>query len=349
MGERHLICERVDGIGGRFLTLLWTWRLARRINARVLMFWPPMDPRYGKCEGAAELLDIFQLASAPLRNELQIVDGRCDEHFSARHIDLYHTETYDPMAFASTLPPDNQHYGRLPVIEGWRGPFLEPGERRADALAEIPELFGRLPVRRDIENAVARASKGRKLYKKVAVHVRRGEIVANLRAAYADYIGNPGEHAALLDERVGTFLGRCLPLETYVRLLRPLLERGHDLLLFTDAPEIADELKERLGREDLPLASDLAPVGLSEVQRAFFEVLVMSRCHSIVGAKSAYRLLANLIGRTAFVNVATERRPQELIDAFWKALPPVQLNRELRKDVSEMVRKALNRLGLSPG
>ena len=338
--ERHLICERRDGIGCRLLTLLWTWRLARKIDARVVMFWPPFPPLYGASEGPGEVFDVFRLTSAPLRDEIQIVDGRGNEHFRAKYVQLYRKLRYHPDDLVSVLPVLGDTPVSLPVIGGgWRDPFVLKGESEAQALAEIPELFSRLPIRRDIRNAVIRAAKGAKLYRRVAVHIRRGDVLENVRAACKEYAVNPAENRDLVEGRLITFLSRCPPLDAYVRMLRPLVEQGIDPLLFSDSPEFAHDLAERLGLDGRSIAQSLAPAGFSQVQQALFEALVMSQCRYIVGARSAFNMLANVIGAAQFLNVQFELKSAEFIESVWSALRPIRLRRDVKADILEIMLK----------
>ena len=341
--ERHIICTRPDGLGARLSTLLWTWRIARKIDARVLVFWPPMPPRYGEDVKARDLLDTFELATHPLRGELQIVEGHCEDHFRPKYLNLYRKTRHDPLDLVTMLPVERRSPRPRSVVVGWRGPFLMPGEAAAAALAEIPPLFARLPVQADIRLAVERAARHIDFAKTVAVHIRRGDIPDFMTAVCAAWNAGEGEDEEVLERRIGAFLMRCAPLQTYVRLTRPFVTQGFKILFFSDSPRLAEELSERVGRR-LLMAQTFAPKELTDIQRAFFELSLMSRCPVVIGAKSAFGTLAATVGGGVFVDAQLDTRPEELIGAVWEHLDPLGLSPQVRATVSDVIFRVILKL-----
>ncbi len=341
--ERHIICTRPDGLGARLSNLLWTWRIARRLDARVLMFWPPMDPHYGEEVRVGDLLDTFELATHPLRGELQIVESACDEHFRPKHLNLYRKTSHDPLDLVTMLPAERRSPRPSSVIASWRGPFLMPGESASAALAEIPPLFAKLPVQREIRIAVERAARHIDFTRTVAVHVRRGDIPDLMITACAAW--NAGEEGdrEMLEKRIGAFLMRCAPLQTYVRLTRPFVKQRFKILFFSDSPQVAEELSERIGRR-LLMAQTFSSKEFTDIQRAFFELLLMSRCPVVIGAKSAFGTLAATAGGGRFVDAQLDTRPEELIGAVWEHLDPLCLSPQARATISDVIFRVILRL-----
>ena len=304
----RIICQRTDGLGGRLLILLWTLRFARSVDASLLMFWPKLDLFSYNDSGAGDLFDLYRLSSPPFRNRLQIVDGDCRTYIAWSPIRLNRRKTYDPAAFV--VPVDIKHWRQaLPVIVGhWEGPFLAPGERAAEVMADMPALFGTLPFRRDLMGEVDRVAEERGLSEMVAVHVRRGEIVQNLRAAVAGYRPEDPEGQGVLHDRVGTFARRCMSVDNFAAALRKFVDEGRTILVFSDEPHVHEELGRALGTPDVLAAASLVTGELTGLQQAFVELCLMSRCLCIVGARSAYSLSANVIGANARVDLNLRSR-----------------------------------------
>lgn len=292
----RILCQRGDGIGGRLLTLLWTLRFAAKVNAGVLMFWPSLDLFSYEGAAAGDIFDLYRLASPPVRNRLQIVDGDCRKYLRRKSLILNRKERYDPAAFVVPFDMDPARQ-KLPVILGhWEGPLLAFGESRKAALAEVPSLFAQLPIRADLMGEVDRVAAEHRLSDMVAVHVRRGEIVQNLREAVSRFRPNDPSSHVVLDERIGTFVRRCMSVDNFADSIREVVEQGRQILVFSDEASAPRDLANALGTSKVLSVASLVRDGFSPLQQAFVEAVLMSRCRSIVGARSAYSGLAHVIG-----------------------------------------------------
>ena len=340
-GEALLICSRKDGMGARLANLLWTWRLARRAQARTLVFWPPMDSYYGQATGSGELLDLFALATSPLRDEIQVIDGRPADYFSVTPVDLDPAEPCDPTPLL-VRPALMQAKAPAPVIQTAVGPILMADEARDDALAQAQALFARLPLRRTIaRHAVKAASRTHDLSSMVAVHVRRGEIIDVLKTACVELTHEDRQSGSVVDRYTEHFFRCCAPVETYARLMRPYVKKGFRILFFSDSPEMAEPFRQWLG-DRLILASDIAPPQFSGLQRALFELLIMSRCPTIIGTKSIFGNLAAVIHGANFIDARRHSTPDEFVGAFRRAVGFTDLDRDVRAGVSEVLVRKLN-------
>lgn len=340
----RIICQRDDGIGGRLLTLLWTLRLARKLDAGVLMFWPKLDSFY---EGSSvgELFDLYRLASPPLRDRLQIVDGDCRRFMRRKEVWLARRKVHDPRSFV--VPVDADPWGQeLPVVIGdWEGPVLMGGESAQEALAEMPSVFADLPIRRGLLEHVHWVAKRRRLFRMVAVHIRRGDIVGNLREAVAGFRLDDPATRDLLKFRIGTFARRCMSVENFADALREFVDQGRTILVFSDEPGVHEELGRALGTPNVVAAASLVPHKFTAMQQAFVETCLMSRCRCIVGARSAYSLLAHVIGGKRRIQLTELSRTVEDCAAF--ALQSVadellahpertQIERDIRDEIVRM-------------
>jgi hypothetical protein len=343
---RYLLCSRKDGIGARLVNLLWTWRLARTAGLKTLCFWPPLDPYYGDSTGAADLLDLFTVATSELQDELKIVD--------ARPIDCLHVRTetidpegqHDPLAYAvAPRPGRGSKSAPVPLIDTGMGPLLAPGESPHEATREARELFARLPLALRIRQSLKGVEKTHNFERMVAVHVRRGDIVEVLRGACRSFTPEALEPGSVLDRYTEHFFRGCAPAPNYIRLVRPYLKQGFGILFFSDTPGEEHPFQKRFPYK-LTLAADLAPKALTPIQRALFEMLMMSRCHAIIASKSTFSSLASLIGGAPWLDVRKQTTPEEFLRAYKRAIGFDRLAPEARAGVTEVLVRKLgqNRL-----
>jgi hypothetical protein len=341
-GDLHLLCSRKDGMGARVSNLLWTWRLARKIGARTLCYWPPLDSYYGAATGVAELFDVGRIAATGLRHELAIVDARPSDHFSPRLIPLIPGEPVDPRLYA--VSSARIEAGRdLPVMDTAIGPLLAPGESAEQALAEVRQLFARLPLRGNLRLGIKHARRNAGLASMVAVHVRRGDIVEVLRHECAHFSPASLEPGSLLDRYTEHFFRGCAPTAAYLRLIRPYLKQGFRIAFFSDTPGAAAPFTKRFG-DKMILGDSLAPAGLSGLQEALFEMAVMSRCHAIIGAKSQFSTLASMIGDTALVDARRHVTGEEFLLAYRQATDFDRLEPVAQAGVAEVLLRHLERI-----
>jgi hypothetical protein len=322
-------------MGARLSNLLWTWRLARGMGARTLAFWPPFDSYYGEVNGIGDLLDMSQLAASSLREELAIVDGRPADHIHPRLINLSSRERCDPRLYA--VSPAAMAGGRdVPIIHTAVGPLLTPGETKGQAIREARELFAQLPLQLGLRNALKRASRTYNLNRMVAVHVRRGDIVDVLGDASANFGPESLEPSSPLDRYTEHFFRCCPPTAGYLRLVRPYLKQGFRVLFFSDSPGAARPFTKRFG-DKIVLGDDLAPSRMKGLQRAMFELVLMSRCHVILGAKSLFSSLASVAGGAELIDARHHASADEFLAAYKSVTRFDSLSPAARAGVTEVL------------
>ncbi len=178
----------------------------------------------------------------------------------------------------------------------------------------------------------------------MALHVRRGDIVEVLKAAGAEFEPEALEAGSVLDRYTEHFFRACAPVETYCRALQPYLDRGLNVLLFSDTPEMEAPFIERFG-DRVVLARELAPPILTGLQQAMFELLLMSACGIIIGTKSTFGLLASVVGKAYFVDARNDATPAEFIAAYRQAIRFPQLAAVARAGVGEVLARKLRENG----
>lgn len=342
----YLLCSRKDGTGARLNNLIWTWRLAHASGLRTLCFWPPMDPYYGQHSGVGDLVDVLALTTGDLGDELRIIDGRPTDFLNPEILRPMPEDACDPAAWA--YAPGKLRGSKAPpsvVIDSGLGPLVMAGEDPETATQEARALFAGLPLKARIEKSVKAVNKLHALDRLVAVHVRAGDIVEVLRGACHGFTPEALEPGSVLDRYTEHFFRGCAPPPAYIRLVRPYLKQGYGLLFFSDTPAAAEPFERRFPYK-LVKASELAPVPLTEIQRALFEIMLMSRCHAIIGAKSMFSNLASLIGGKPVEDVRRHASPEEFLRAYKRAIGFSELAPEARAGVSQVLVRKLeqNRL-----
>jgi hypothetical protein len=343
--HRYLLCSRKDGIGARLVNLLWTWRLARAGGLRTLCFWPPMDPYYGSTSGVGDLIDRLALATGPISDELRIIDGRPSDMLNPVVTRVDPDRPCDPAALAYSLGRiRGSKSPAVPVIDNG-GPMLTAGEDPAAAAEQVRALFASLPLAPRIEKSVKAVAKDHNFSRLVAVHVRGGDIVEVLREACEGFTPEALEPDSDLDRYTDHFFRGYAPSPACVRLLRPYLQQDFGLLFFSDTPGAVDPFQKKFPYK-LIKADDLAPVPLNEIQRALFEILMMSRCHAIIGAKSMFSTLASLIGGVPIQDARRQATPEEFLGAYKWASGFERLAPEIQAGVSQVMLRKLGQNGL---
>lgn len=341
--DGRLLCSRKDGAGARLTNLLWTWRVARRAGVPTLCFWPPMDPYYGDSNGAADVLDTYALATTPIREELQVLDGRPTDILRAEIVTPDEAAPFDLAAYVAGPGVGRTRSTAAKVIDSGQ-PLLAPGESAEDAAEEIKALFARLPLNRAIQAAVKAADREHHLHSMVAVHVRRGDIVKTLRAACRQYTPAERENGSLLDRYTAHFLRCCPPPDSYFRLIRDYRARRCKVLFFSDSADAVEPFLRRFG-DEITLARTLAPEGLNGVQQAFFEMLLMSRCRAIIGAKSLFSRTATLIGKPRFIDARRTASPEEFVKTYRQAVRFETQSPEVQEGLGEVLLRRVAKSG----
>ena len=335
-----LLCSRKDGAGARLANLLWTWRLARGAGLRTMCFWPPLPGYYADAPGADDVLDLDALRASELQDELRVIDGRPGDFVHPRFVTLNPRQEHDPRDHVVSADPTCSEGTRARVIISTDGPLLRNGETRPDAADEARALFARLPWQKRVQEALDRVVGEHDLGRMVAVHVRSGDIVAGLRDACLGFGPEGLQPGSRLDRYTQHFFRGCAPTRSYLSLAERFEREGYAILFFSDTPSTAHPFQERFAPE-LLFAGALAPAPLSSVQQELFEMILMSRCHVIVGTKSKFSTLASMISGVPVLDVRREATPSDSIEAFRRAAGFDALSPDVQAGVSEVVLRQL--------
>lgn len=343
--DRYLLCSRKDGIGARLCNLVWTWRLARNSGLGTLCLWPSMAPYYGNANGVADILDVYTLATSSLQDELRIIDAKPIDTFWSEVVRLRPRERHEANDYAvSPSLGIGTKRKPFPVIDSLAGPLLAPGEDPASATQSARELFGRLPLSWRIRQNLDSVNTSLDLTKMIAVHVRRGDIIDTLRSACAEFTPESKEPGSALDVCTAHFLRGCVPPSTYLDLMRPYLEQGYGVLFFSDTPGSAQLFESEI-RSPLIRAAGLSSLPLSPSQQAMFEMVLMSRCHAIVGPRSLFSRTASLMGGAPLIDAHRRSSAEDFLQTYARAVRFRHLEPGARAGAAHVLVRALKHEG----
>ena len=201
--------------------------------------------------------------------------------------------------------------------EGWlmhSGTALKslPSEVRATEPGGYRRLFDRIGFIPPIPDAIAAADRIDLPADAVAIHLRAGDIIYG-KFRFTDHF---------------TSKVVCLPVAR--RMIDTLIAEGRQVVLFSQDPAVSDLIRETPG---VTIAADHTAHLESAIEKALFEVVLMSRCDLIYAGNSAFPILAGLIGDrsvrrpNAYFTNAEQARiiGQDLALGRCNADPPLQI------------------------
>jgi len=123
-----------------------------------------------------------------------------------------------------------------------------------------------------------------------AVHIRRGDIIADLKT--------PKPTEFLQNRAVANFVARFADLKAYVSLLNRPAFQDSPILACSDCTDSVIELRDRVRPRRVHTMKDLVPTlaGLSTTQADFLDIALMARCHVIITAGSNFPAFSALLG-----------------------------------------------------
>lgn len=293
--ELPLIAYRGDGLGTRIYNMLLSWRAARKVNARTIVFWPgtpgDMTGYFGHDFRVSNLFDLLRMYTSGMDREIIFIDGVPPHDIVFDRIDkrpkwrTYSQKGWPPKRLLNT-ETYTSYNGYYPL------PFA--GEDFHSNMRECRELFLSLPLNPIIANAVREVEKTVDLSRVVGIHFRRGDIAGNLRD-YGTAAKKTKSISPKLDQWASYYFRKCAPVPAYCRAARAHIRPDSKLLVFSDdtaartkfATEVAD---------DMLLDFSHLTKGMLPIQAALFEMLIMSRCAIILTTNSGFSQTASMIG-----------------------------------------------------
>lgn len=330
--SRTIVTFRDDGLGARLFANLWSCRLGRILNAEVKMYWPGVMEGYvpylGKDYSISHILNIKKTYSNLRGINLSIIDGdyphrdttpRLSRDVNWREID---SEEARDLAFKES--PTIMSTGHRPIIF--------KNETYEDATRQISEIFNSWSLADILSEALDEYISQFDPQKTIAIHFRRGDVIANLtdvgkRAAGRNYLD------INFQKWSGHYFRRCAPIAAYWRAIDYYISKGFKFILFTDSPDAFDMFSEKYPGSILrPPAHE--GTGLLKIQVAMLHILAMSRCHTILATQSGFSRLAAMIGNVGLDYVCNHSTAAEFFDEYMSIIRIPRQNTELRTAVA---------------
>ena len=101
--------------------------------------------------------------------------------------------------------------------------------------------------------------------------------------------------------------GKVVPFYVVDKLITCYLGLGYNVILFSQDNESCKYFVDKYG---VLLSSNLIPEEYDNIQRAIFDIILMSRCREIVGGSSGFSIVASWIGNSeilSYKNILTEK------------------------------------------
>ncbi|KQS56430.1 hypothetical protein ASG17_10600 [Brevundimonas sp. Leaf363] len=251
-----VLADRSDGLGQRILSILKAMNLAQIMGVNYAFTWDHKDLEHHALPAAADVFTADYLAA----------------HIVENPTDFF--ELSQPIA-------DRAHMDK--AAEGLKGWSLKsstayrrlPTELRRSPPGTYAALFDGIGFRRYIRKAILAARQVKLAERPVAIHLRAGDII------YGSY--------RFRDQ----FTRKVVALPVARWLIEHWRAAGRTVVLFAQDPEVAAQYRDQA---DVIVAADLSERFATPIQRALFEITLMSRCAEIHAGFSAFAHVAARIG-----------------------------------------------------
>lgn len=323
MPQFSIYAQRTDRLTSRLEGLLSVWRFARVIDRKTVLYWPQRrDPYQGETYRASSILDLEAMASDPASNDLSVHDKK-------------YLQRKDVRNFAET--PGWDHSLERHTVRDLAGDFYVggqtnlkfPDEKACAIEAEKKSLYARLRPRPIILKNVAAALDWLGPGEFSAVHLRRGDLLAELSAKMRQYEGAARSRSVATEQdflRVEDqlahwmthFVVRAAPMEAYLDALADAksgVPPGQRLVIFSDSEEAARDFQKQCGSRDVLLMSSFG-TELTEIQRSYVEVLLLTHAQRIISTYSTFGKFASHYGDRPFTDVRAYAGPQRMRSFF---------------------------------
>jgi hypothetical protein len=345
-----VLYQRKDRLGARLEGMLSAWRLARVTRRKLIVFWPDRNPS-GSYDPAA-FFDLKAMSEPGHADDLSILFTQySDEFFNGEVIDLRLAPGWPFSLRKRKIIKSQDKAVKIMTLHStyfcmrWESPWRIANELR--------ELFSRLIPVVQIRDGLATALSWIGENDFIAVHIRRGDVVRDIKRKLQGFFSG-SEHdfprnkldKLMNEEGLGkdlhNFVKRVTSIDSYIAAI----PQNHQtrVVVFSDTPEAAQEFHARLGDPRALLISSLQ-IELSQVQRAYLELLILSKATRVISTASCFSRLACQCGRPSFHDArntlgakGTRAAFRELFGDDLKGADPLNneclrvLNRELASD-----------------
>lgn len=281
--ERFLfVSNRNDGLGERLRALLTSMVLARKYNADFTFSWHDSlgENDFHAIESAHEIFgDNF------IKKYLQPVQAI--NNFNLVPIrQVWELNEVILNVFDGILVQNHPH-----ILEQVKfKPFSFEEDEYGAAFSEI-EFSKKI---NKVKNFVNEIIIDRKT---IAIHFRSGDIV------YGDY------------RFTNIYYNKIIPIYAIDSLISLYKSKGYKIIVFGQDYDFCRYVATQY---NLSYSEDIIDKNYDSVQRAMFDILLMSRCSEIIAGNSGFAIISSWIGNSALINYKEKLSEKQLWDSFYK-------------------------------
>ena len=277
------IANRADGLGERLRTLLNSMVLAKKTDGHFIFSWP----------------------TSFSANEFHSID-KPENIFSHDFIESYLVDREmlnrcelksleDIQDIKEDLQGDYRKIGVTLDQKFLKNQINDKNIHIERIGLEYRLAFERIDFNKIVTKAINLARSVKLRNNVLGIHLRTGDIVYG-KYRYMDRYHN-----------------KVVPFYTVETIVTRYLNMGYEIVLFSQDNEACKYFKNKYG---VLLSSDLIPEDYNDVQRAIFDIVLMSRCKEIVGGSSGFSIVASWIGGSRILNYKNLLSEAEIKSSF---------------------------------
>jgi hypothetical protein len=291
-----VIAFRRDGLGGRLHNLLWSWRFGRALGIRTIVYWDsPLQSHiqfFGADYRAANIFDLGKLYANRDHDDLMFVDGPPVSLENVHFVDQ--EPLWNKRARTGWSASELAQKAAFVGYNSYRAISVKGEPIEGDTqVQQVRRLFQSLPLNPIVASRVAELEEGLGSDNLVAVHFRRGDIVAGVASGGKKSIAGGKVTKAFLASS-NFYFRKCGPFESFCRKIETYISEGRKVIIFSDDEDAYKKFSERLGTESIvEVGSRLGD--LLQIQTDFIEMMLLSKCKTILSTNSGFRQTAQLI------------------------------------------------------
>ncbi len=303
-----VVASRADRLGNRLLTMMSARDFAIKIDANLVINWPSSSFSY---DSSNDYYDFFELFD-PVQFE---VHEKRVSITSESHDALIRRSLVDCAFDLFKHPPKKIDYFAFENRNFlFRSPkdyeFVEGEDQSINKTSYGVTFFQSLQFNQTVDACLRDILASLPTCSSLSLHIRRGDLIPMIQE-FGKGIDESDVRKAIT--RVASlFSTKYAPLEAYEETVKTY---GSDrpVLLFSDDPTMFGQLSKRCRNTIIDVSSLVQGYGLSAVQAAFVEILVMSKTMSIVSTGSSFSHIACYIGNIRRRRVSKYIRPDHLL------------------------------------
>jgi len=315
-----IVVKRSDRLIARLKQALYAWRFAEQVNGRVVVMWPPPPvakfQSYGPEYSPSRLFDLQQFYADGGADSFVFLEGSTPFPPPEQRRSLQDAE------FASMRPYnfDRELFIReSPILYEQHAPvFAFKDEPRGGEHVQrtLRDIYRRLPLDPLIKRTLDR-SKESFGDDYVALHVRRGDIMENLKLELPQLANGPlpPDRLALI---LGHYVARTALDEFYYPEIEAALKSKRKIVYFSDTPGTISHFAKKFGARHFYDGDRIR--GRYPIQKAFTDFNLMIGAKKIIGTGSNFASFAATLGGGESVNVSAagtlDRMEQYLFDTY---------------------------------